>query len=105
VSFYASALCLTPDSFSKKIKTLLGKTPNKLIQERVVLEAKKLLHLTYKSIKEVAFELNFEDEFYFSRFFKKNVKNRIWLRGQWNKRKEFVFLPPRPLGVKQLHYG
>ena len=73
VSFYASALCLTPDSFSKKIKTLLGKTPNKLIQERVVLEAKKLLHLTYKSIKEVAFELNFEDEFYFSRFFKKNV--------------------------------
>ena len=73
VSFYPSALCLTPDSFSKKIKTLLGKTPNKLIQERVVLEAKKLLHLTYKSIKEVAFELNFEDEFYFSRFFKKNV--------------------------------
>ena len=73
VSFYASALCLTPDSFSKKIKALLGKTPNKLIQERVVLEAKKLLHLTYKSIKEVAFELNFEDEFYFSRFFKKNV--------------------------------
>jgi len=38
-----------------------------------VLEAKKQLHLTHKSIKEIAFDLNFEDEFYFSRFFKKNV--------------------------------
>ena len=44
-----------------------------LIQERVTLEAKKLLHLTYKSVKEIAAELNFEDEFYFSRYFKKNV--------------------------------
>ena len=39
----------------------------------MVLEAKKLLHLTYKSIKEIAQELDFEDEFYFSRYFKKEV--------------------------------
>jgi transcriptional regulator, AraC family len=73
LSFYADALCLTPDAFSKKLKKLLGKTPTKLLQERLILEAKKQLHLTYKSIKEIASYLNFDDEFYFSRFFKKQV--------------------------------
>ncbi len=73
VAFYASKLALSPNSFSKKIKQQLIKTPTQLIQERVVLEAKKLLHLTHKSVKEIAFELNFEDEFYFSRYFKKSV--------------------------------
>ena len=55
------------------MKKIFGKTPSKIIQERLVLEAKKLLHLSYKSIKEIASELNFEDEFYFSRYFKKEV--------------------------------
>ena len=73
VEFYASKLCLSKDAFSKKIKKLFGKSPSKLIQERIVLEAKKLLHLTYKPIKVIASELNFEDEFYFSRYFKKGV--------------------------------
>lgn len=44
-----------------------------MIQERIALEAKKLIHLTHKPIKEIAQELNFEDEFYFSRYFKKEV--------------------------------
>lgn len=73
VSFYAAELALSPNAFSKKIRQLFGKTPTHLIQERVILEAKKLLHLTYKSVKEIAMDLNFEDEFYFSRYFKKGV--------------------------------
>lgn len=73
VAFYASSFYLSTDAFSKKIKKQFSKTPSQLIQERVILEAKKLLHLTYKSIKEIAQELNFEDEFYFSRYFKKIV--------------------------------
>ncbi|MDO5523576.1 MAG: helix-turn-helix domain-containing protein [Bacteroidia bacterium] len=72
-SFFASALSLSPSAFTKKVKQYFGKTPTQLIQDRVVLEAKKLLHLTYKSIKEISAELNFDDEFYFSRYFKKNV--------------------------------
>lgn len=72
-SFYASALNLSPSAFSKKTKLLFGKTPTQLIQDRVVLEAKKLLHLTQKSVKEIAASLNFDDEFYFSRYFKKTV--------------------------------
>ena len=73
VSFYAAKVGLTTNTFSKKIKQQFGKTPSKLIQDRVVLEAKKLLHLTNKSVKEVAGELNFQDEFYFSRYFKKEI--------------------------------
>lgn len=72
-AFYASKLAMTSGTLSKKIKKEFGKTPTQLIQERVVLEAKKLLHLTQKSVKEIAFELNFKDEFYFSRYFKKSV--------------------------------
>lgn len=73
VEFYAEKINIPTDTFSKKIKQLLGKTPSKLIQEKIILEAKKQLHLTNKSIKEIAFDMNFRDEFYFSRFFKKYV--------------------------------
>lgn len=73
VAFYAEQSGMAVNTFSKKIKRHFGKTPTKLIQERITLEAKKLLHLTHKPVKEIAFELNFEDEFYFSRYFKKEV--------------------------------
>lgn len=73
MAFYAAEFYLSTDAFSKKVKKQFSKSPSQLINERVILEAKKLLHLTYKSIKEIAQELNFEDEFYFSRYFKKNV--------------------------------
>lgn len=73
VSFYAAHYGLSADAFSKQIKKQFGKTPSQLIQERLILESKRLLHLTFKSIKEIATELGFEDSFYFSRFFKKET--------------------------------
>jgi AraC family transcriptional activator of pobA len=71
--FYARELAHSPAAFAKKCNRYFGKSPSQLIQERVVLEAKKQLHLTHKSIKEVAAVLNFADEHYFSRFFKKHT--------------------------------
>jgi len=73
VQFYADHFRMNTNSFNKRVKQEYGKTPLVLIQERLILEAKKLLHLTYKSIKEIAVELAFADVFYFSRFFKKHV--------------------------------
>lgn len=70
---YAGLLAMTPNALSKKAIGYFGKTPSQLIQERIILEAKKLLHLTQLSIKEIAFRLKFEDEYYFSRYFKKAV--------------------------------
>jgi len=71
---YAQLLAMSPNNFSKRCSRYFNKTPSQLIQERIVLEAKKKLHLTRQSIKEIAYALNFEDEFYFSRFFKKVAK-------------------------------
>ena len=71
--FYAEQMAISHGNFSRKIKKHFGKSPTQLIQDRVILEAKKQLHLTHKSIKEVAAALNFEDEHYFSRYFKKHT--------------------------------
>lgn len=70
-SDYASRLHLTGGAFARRCKRVYGKTPSALIQERTILEAKKLLHLTRAPIKEIAFAVGFSDEHYFSRFFKK----------------------------------
>lgn len=70
-SYYAAQLGISPNTFSKKCKAHFHKSPSTLIQERVILEAKKLIHLTFKNMKEIAATLNFEDENYFSRYFKK----------------------------------
>lgn len=71
---YANVLHISPDTLSKRCKQYFKKTPTALIHERIVLEAKKGLHLTRKSIKEIAYSLKFQDEHYFSRFFKKVAK-------------------------------
>ncbi|RXM50345.1 MULTISPECIES: AraC family transcriptional regulator [unclassified Chryseobacterium] len=73
LSFYSDKLNITNNTLSKLIKKEFAKTPTQLINERIILESKKLLHLTYRSIKEIASELGFDDEFYFSRYFKKAV--------------------------------
>jgi AraC family transcriptional activator of pobA len=72
-SFYAAQMGLSPNTFSKICKQHFLTTPSALIHQRVILESKKLIHLTYKSMKEIAAELNFDDENYFSRYFKKHT--------------------------------
>ncbi|MEF9479073.1 helix-turn-helix domain-containing protein [Chryseobacterium sp. 1B4] len=73
LSFYSDKLKITNNTLSKAVKKEFAKTPTQLINERIILESKKLLHLTYRSVKEIASELGFADEFYFSRYFKKSV--------------------------------
>lgn len=72
-AYYAHQIGLAPNTFSKKCKALLLKSPSTLIHDRTILEAKKLIHLSYKSMKEIAAILNFDDENYFSRYFKKHT--------------------------------
>lgn len=72
-SFYAEQMSLSPNNFSKICKQHFLKSPSTLIHQRVILECKKLIHLSYKSMKEIAAELNFDDENYFSRYFKKHT--------------------------------
>lgn len=71
LAYYADLLHITPNALSKKIKSRFRKTPSQIIQERVILEAKKQIHLTRKSIKEIAAALSFTDEYHFSKYFKR----------------------------------
>lgn len=73
LSFYSDKLNITNNTLSKAVKKEFAKTPTQLINEKIILESKKLLHLTFRSVKEIASELGFADEFYFSRYFKKSV--------------------------------
>ncbi len=71
VKFYADQLNRSPKTLANFFALYNNKSPLAIIQERVVLEAKRLLMYTDKSSKEIAYELGFEDAAYFSNFFKK----------------------------------
>lgn len=72
-SDYAELLYTTPKTLAKITKTHFNKTLSSLINERIIIEAKRELYLTDKTVKEIAYELGYEDEYYFSRFFKVNA--------------------------------
>jgi AraC family transcriptional activator of pobA len=70
---YGELLHISTKALNKASKAHFNKTLTDLIAERLIIEAKRELYLTSKSVKEIAFELGYEDEFYFSRYFKKKV--------------------------------
>lgn len=70
VTFYAGKLNITANYLNILCKRHFNASATQLIQNRVILEAKRLLHASEKSVKEIAFELGFYDLAYFSRFFK-----------------------------------
>ena len=72
-SDYAAMLYITPKALAKITKTHFNKTLSSLINERIIIEAKRELYLTNKTVKEIAWELGYDDEYYFSRFFKVNA--------------------------------
>jgi len=67
---YAKMVGMNPRALGKLSRTYFRKTLTDLIRERVLKHAKwQLLH-TLRPVKEVAYEVGFNDEFYFSRLFK-----------------------------------
>jgi AraC family transcriptional activator of pobA len=72
-SNYAAMLNMTAKALARLTKTHFNKTLTDLISERIIIEAKRELYLTNKPIKEIAYELGYNDEYYFSRFFKTNA--------------------------------
>ena len=69
-SEYANSLNISAKALAKITKTHFNKTLTELISERIIIEAKRELYLTNKAIKEIAYELGYDDEYHFSRFFK-----------------------------------
>lgn len=71
VSFYANELQITPDMLNKQVKKVYNKSPKDFINEVILLHAQTILKNADSSIKEVYFDLNFDDYSHFVKFFKK----------------------------------
>lgn len=71
VTDYATRLGISPKSLTKHFQKIGTQTPSDFIKNRIILEAKRKLIYTDFSIKEIAFDLGFNDPAYFSRFFTK----------------------------------
>lgn len=71
VSDYADMLYKSPKTLSNLFAIYNQKSPQQLIQERISLEAKRLLLYTDSQNQEIAYELGFNDAAHFSRFFRK----------------------------------
>ena len=74
VSDYAQLIFISEKRLGQATTKVLGKSPKEVINDRILLEAKRLLVHTNLSIKEIGQELGFEDPAYFVRYFKKNTK-------------------------------
>lgn len=73
VSDYADLLHKSPKTLSNIFGKYVDKTPLQIINERRLLEAKRLLKYSDKSVQEIAYEINFADIQTFSKFFKSRV--------------------------------
>ena len=73
MDFYADKLCITSKYLSKIIKNVSGFSAPEIIDKYVILEAQHLLRHTDLSIKEIADQLNFPNESFFYKYFKKHT--------------------------------
>ncbi|MCF2874903.1 MULTISPECIES: helix-turn-helix domain-containing protein [unclassified Tenacibaculum] len=71
VTDYANRLGISPKSLAKHFQKIGAKTPSDFIKDRVITEAKRQLLYSTEAIKNIAFDLGFNDPAYFSRFFTK----------------------------------
>lgn len=71
LSTYARELNVTQNHLNDTVKAVTGKTPGVHIHERMIKEAAQLLIHTQLTIAEICYKLNFADQSYFIRFFKR----------------------------------
>lgn len=69
VSFYANELSLTPRHLTTVIRQVSGRNASQWIEEYTILEAQIMLRNSPMTIKEIAYELNFNDQSLFSKYF------------------------------------
>ncbi|GAB3783692.1 helix-turn-helix domain-containing protein [Spirosoma horti] len=68
---YADALAITVSHLNDVVKVITGFSPSTLIQDRSILEAKRLLYYTQLSVKEIGYQLGYEEPVYFNKLFRK----------------------------------
>jgi AraC-like DNA-binding protein/quercetin dioxygenase-like cupin family protein len=73
INRYAEMIGVTPSHLTQTVKMLTGKTSSQMIKAKQLLEIKRLLAHTNLSVSEIASQLNFEDQSYFTKFFKRET--------------------------------
>ena len=95
LSDYANIIGVTANHLTQTVKVLTGKTSQQIIKAKQLLEIKRLLVHTNLNISEIANQLNFEDQSYFSKFFKRETGlTPLQYRGE-------AFLQPAKLPIEQ----
>jgi AraC family transcriptional activator of pobA len=84
VSFYATALGISPTHLNRIVKQLTGSSTQTLINGKLIDEAQRELLFTQIPVQEIGFRLGFTDPAYFSRFFlaRAGLSPRQWRRRQ-----------------------
>lgn len=72
VGDYAKKISVTEKRLNQAISKIFGKSTKQMIDERVLLEAKRLLAHTNKSVKEIGFDLGFDEPTNFIKYFRKH---------------------------------
>ena len=71
---YAALLKVTPNHLTQTVKQFTGKTSTQVIKQKQILEIKRLLVHTNLNVTEIATQLNFDDQSYFTKFFKRETE-------------------------------
>lgn len=91
VKDYANMLNISPKHLSEVVKSTFGKSPRKMINDMLLLEAKVQLASTDKTVTEIALDLNFNDQSHFNHFVKKLTGNSpLELRRLYSKHAEEI---------------
>lgn len=69
IARFARSLAVTTDRLHAACTEAVGKAPQAILHDRLMLEARRNLIHTRLSVSEIAFDLGFRDPAYFSRFF------------------------------------
>ncbi len=72
VNYYAKEIIITEKRLNQATTKILGKSPKEIIDDRIMLEAKRILTHTTESIKEIGYVLGFEEPTNFIKYFKKH---------------------------------
>ena len=73
VNEYADMLAITPNHLTQTVNRLTGKPSSQIVKSKLVLEIKRLLVHTNLTVTEIAIALNFSDQSYFAKFFKRET--------------------------------
>lgn len=74
VNYYAKEIIITEKRLNQATSKVLGKSPKEIIDDRIMLEAKRILAHTTESVKEICYYLGFEEPTNFIKYFRKHTQ-------------------------------